>query len=435
MFSFRRKPSNSVSSPHNVAKANASSAQSAAQTATNAAQTATKSAQKAASSSLSWSQRREAAAATAAAAKKAAVAAAQAERNRKAAAAAVAAQAAINRKAAAAAAKAKAAANKATATAAATAAAKQSKEKAAKEATNKAVAEAATKEATKQAAKAKAAANKAAAAAAAMPKNGVIKSMGKKITALGTSAYAIYMQSGNAQVLTIAATCLILAMILAMALREPAHVRTLQRNIRVLNASIAARKKNELRAAKRITDPAAQIATLRSIHEHYNQGANAARVREMQAELRTIRRDIAVAAPSLATTIGNTVQGVLPIARQALELLKDGLKLQRDIEAAETANQKARLEIRLMNAELRAQEASQHVEERIQKSMAPALGYVRAAAATAATGAAVTTNLVTAGRAARNAGAPIFRAGLGLAQMYHRRRGVGVGTQPASVGI
>jgi hypothetical protein len=371
----------------------------------------------------------------AAATKKAAAAAAQAERNRKAAAAAAAAQAERNRKAAAAEAKAKAASNKAAATAAAKEAAKQAKEKAAKEAANKATAAAAAKQASKQAAVAKAAANQAAAAAAAMPKNSVIKTMGKKITALGTSAYTLYMQSGNAQVLTIAATCLILAMILAMALREPAHVRTLQRNIRVLNASIAARKKNELRAAKRITDPVAQIATLRSIHEHYNQGANASRVREMQAELRTIRRDIALAAPSLATKIGNTVQGVLPLARQALVLLKEGLELKRDIAIAETANKKAQLEIRLMNAELRAQEASQQVEERVQRTVAPTLGYARAGAAAIKTGAAVTTNIVEAGRAARNAGAPIFRAGLGLAQMYHRRRGVRAGPQTVSLGI
>jgi len=252
-----------------------------------------------------------------------------------------------------------------------------------------------------------------------------VKSIGARATALGGSAYAAYLQTNNAQALTIAATCMVLLYIAYGLLgRTPkTKVSVLQVQINAANRNLARRTKAHPRHAvynayMRKGNAAAANKVMNAIRANF--APNVARIALMRSQLDGLLNEVIQALPLVAPSrnVSSAIKSVVPIAKVALEAYKDITSLEIQRQAAMTAHRIAQT-----NAQIAQTNALTHQAElQLQQRVAPYIAQVRGAMGAA-------TNVSTTAAAAATVFGPMGRGLLsgaqGAARLYYRRRGVG----------
>ena len=304
---------------------------------------------------------------------------------------------------------------------------------AAKKAANNAAKKAATAATAAANAAKKAAANAAAAAASAgttalgrgiRMKNvtNKVKSLAVKATALGGSAYALFLKSGNSQALTIAATCLVLIYIAHFMLGRPKNRGSvLQSQINAANRNLAKRIRkhphyNAYRALMKAGTINQASAMMTGIRGDFSQ--NTAQIAVMRVQLNRLLTEVIEALPIVAPnrSVASLVRSALPYARTALEAYRYIQVLHIESMNAETAHIRAKTAAEAAHAVAVATRAEQQTRNRVRPWTAKLSGV------TAAVG-----NVTTTVTKARNVLGPVAQAGLsavrGAARLYHGGRG------------
>lgn len=320
------------------------------------------------------------------------------------------------------------AANKAAANArAAAAAAKKTSnnQAAAKKAANTQAAAAAAKKAANQAANSAAKSNTVALGRGIRMSNvtNKVKSLAARATALGGSAYATYVNSGNAQALTIAATCMVLLYIAyALLGRTPkTKVSVLEAQIKKANSNLTRRitthprhavykaymRKGNVNAANRV---------LNGIRANF--APNVARIAGMRSQLDGLLNEVVQALPLTVPNrnVTSVIESAIPFAERLLTAYTQVTVLEIKRKNATTAYM-----IAATNAETaRANAVVKQAELQVQQSVGPFVAKVRGMLGAGA-------NVATTATAVGTALAPVVQrlvsVGRAAAPLWHRRRG------------
>jgi hypothetical protein len=252
-----------------------------------------------------------------------------------------------------------------------------------------------------------------------------VKSLAARASALGGSAYAAYLQTNNAQALTIAATCMVLLYIAYGLLgRTPkTKVSVLQVQINAANRNLARRTKAHPRHAvykayMRKGNVAAANKVMNVIRANF--ATNVTRIAAMRAQLHGLHNDVVQALPLVAPSrnVTSVIKSAVPFATVALEAYKEitGLEIQR--KAAATAHMIASTAAQTARADAVAKQAELQLQQRVAPYTAQVRGALAAAANVSTTATAAATVLAPMGRG-------LLSGAQGAARLYYRRRGVG----------
>jgi hypothetical protein len=245
----------------------------------------------------------------------------------------------------------------------------------------------------------------------------VVKSAGRKAVTLGGQAYAMFLASGSAQALTIAATCLILIYIAAGLLGEDAQVRDLKRSIKNANSARRQRVKRTM-GLYSASMRAGNLNRAERVMKNLNtsNAANGARIEGMRTELRALRAQIAASSPSVAARIGGMVTSLLPAAEKALELGKKAADLHVKVLTARTNAEIAKITGQIALTEAESRSTQQRIQMNVQRRLAPVRGAMGAVG-----------QVVNVGRNVYTTVSPAFpyvsSAAAALARFHARRRG------------
>lgn len=245
----------------------------------------------------------------------------------------------------------------------------------------------------------------------------VVKSAGRKAVTLGGQAYAMFLASGSAQALTIAATCLILIYIAAGLMGEDAQVRDLKRSIKNANSARRQRVKRTM-ALYSASMRAGNLNRAERVMKNMNtaNSANSARIEGMRTELRALRAQIAASSPSVAARIGGMVNSLLPAAEKALELGKKAADLHVKVLTAQTNAEIAKITGQIALTEAQSRSTQQRIQMNVQRRLAPVRGAMGAVG-----------QVVNVGRNVYTVASPAFpyvaSAAGAVARFHARRRG------------
>ncbi len=254
-----------------------------------------------------------------------------------------------------------------------------------------------------------------------------VKAYGKRAAQVGSAALVTYFNSGNAQILAVAAMALALCLVAAALLgrRNTPEVALLKRQIKNASKNSAVRNKRNMvmyhaAVKKGNFDAAERIAAAMNAKKT----AERASITGLQNELRQILADIRRNSPGVGARLVQIANGLEPFLEKALRYFKVYSDTRVDIIKASTAHNIALIEAKARHSMAMAEALLLQSQARAQIQVAP----VRGALATVEKVAEITGEVADVyGRlpqGVRNTAASVaVTTASGMGRFWHRRRG------------
>jgi hypothetical protein len=201
------------------------------------------------------------------------------------------------------------------------------------------------------------------------------------VVALGTTAYKGYLISNSAQLLQIAAACMILVYIASTFLGQKGPVALLESNINKATKELEKKKKFNVQiyqAYLKKGETNKALSHLTRMNTKYALNTN--RIKELETELSNLRRELRRQLPaSVYERVSSAVTALMPLATQAIEAAKQVSTLRVQLIQANTASQIAITEAKTRQALALAAAKQAAVQQGVQDTLAPFRGYAAAA--------------------------------------------------------
>ena len=257
-----------------------------------------------------------------------------------------------------------------------------------------------------------------------------VKAVGARAVALGGAAYKMYLEMPTAELLAIAAKCLVVILIVSYFLGQGTspQIRLLKANIKNAERALVQKRKNGMniyRAYMKKGNVNKAANYMRQLNEKH--APNFEKIESMKDELADLRRQIVqVAPPSLAKTLQDTLNAVTPVATTYLAIQAQIADIQTKGIIAQTAQQKALTDAELVSLQVAQAKQELLLQQKVQSKVGPIVGGVKALSGGVKSLASLSENmgtLRTAGQFVRSTGAQGLAYGVSAAGAIGRLRG------------